>query len=138
MKEQREKKAMINKIVYFTLTSAAEAPMGIVIRKAGLPPLFFLSFVFFFFLCPFLLDLLLFDEVAGVQRDITQTQSSMGRANFGSSAETGVSLRRLTGTCVCSGVLSHLAAKKCREKSEIGSAMFISHQIASPTFFCAC
>lgn len=85
MKEQREKKAMINKIVYFTLTSAAEAPMGIVIRKAGLPPLFFLSFVFFF-LCPFLLDSLLFDEVAGVQRDITQTQSSMGRANFGSSA----------------------------------------------------
>lgn len=49
MKEQREKnKAMINKIVYFTLTSAAEPPMGIVIRKAGLPPLFF-SFLLCFF-----------------------------------------------------------------------------------------
>lgn len=49
MKEQREKKAMINKIVYFTLTSAAEAPMGIVIRKAGLPPLFFSPFFCVFF-----------------------------------------------------------------------------------------
>lgn len=42
MKEQRK-----NKIVYFTLTSAAEAPVGLVIRKAGLPPLFF-SFLLFF------------------------------------------------------------------------------------------
>lgn len=91
MKEQREKKAMINKIVYFTLTSAAEAPMGIVIRKAGLPPLFFSFLLCFFFLCPFLLGSLLFDEVAGVQRDITRTRSSMGRANFGSSVKTGVS-----------------------------------------------
>lgn len=85
---------MINKIVYFTLTSAAEAPMGIVISKAGLPPLFFPLFCFFF-LCPFLLGSFLFDEVAGVQRDITRTQNSMRRANFGSSAETGVSPRQL-------------------------------------------
>lgn len=46
MKEQRERKPMINKIVYFTLTSAAEAPVGIMIRKAELPPFFFPSFLF--------------------------------------------------------------------------------------------
>lgn len=106
MKEQRK-----NKIVYFTLTSAAEAPVGFVIRKAGLPPLFF-PFFCFFFLCPFLLGSLPFDEVVGVQRDITRTQSTMGRANFGSSVETGPVAMVAPAVCVYSGVLPHSAAKK--------------------------
>lgn len=45
---------MINKIVYFTLTSAAEAPMGIVIREAGLPLLFFPFLLWGFFPLPLL------------------------------------------------------------------------------------
>lgn len=52
-------------------------------------------FVLFFFLCIFLLSPFLFEEVTRVQRDITQTQISMGKANFGLSAETGESLQRV-------------------------------------------
>lgn len=98
--------------------------MGIVIRKAGLPPLF--SFFCVFFLCPFSLSSFLFDEVTGVRRDITQTQSSMGTVNFGSSAETSVLF------LVWAFALDCCHTQLQNKWSEVCSVIFTSHQIASP------
>lgn len=103
MKEQRNKNT-INKIVYFALTSAAETPWGRDYgnRALSLP---FPSFCLFFcFLsappCSVHSSLMKLWEFRGKHRgwDIDRAQSTMGRANFGSSE--GRAGKRCLHVCV--------------------------------------
>lgn len=133
MKEQREKKAMINKIVYFTLTSAAEAPMGIVIRKAGLPPLFFSFLLCFLFPLPLLARLAPLWWSCRSSEGYHPNTEQHGKSKLWLVSGDGRVAVAAPDVCLCSGVLSQSVAKK--KWSEICSVVFTSHQIASPPSF---
>lgn len=129
MKEQRK-----NKIVYFTLTSAAEAPVGFVIRKAGLPPLFFPFFCFFLPL-PLLARLAPLWWSCGSSEGYHPNTKHHGKSKLW--------LVSGDGPCRHGGsrrvhILRSAATLSCKKVEGNPLVMFTSHQIASPTLVSAC
>lgn len=123
---------MINKIVYFTLTSAAEAPVGFVIRKAGLPPLFFfLYFVFFFFSLPLLAQLTPLWWSCGSSEGYHPNTKHHGKSKLWLFSGDGPC--RLGGSCRVRILRS--AVTLSGKKVEWNPLVFTSHQIASPPSF---
>lgn len=123
---------MINKIVYFTLTSTAETPMGIVIRKAGLP--LFFPFFYFFHL-PLLARLATLWWSCGSSEGYHPNTEQHWKSKLWLVSRDRRVAAVAPGVCVCSGVLSHPVAKKV--EWNLFSDVYLTVE-RLPTFFCAC
>lgn len=133
---------MINKIVYFTLTSATEAPMGIVIRKAGLPPLFF-SFPFFCFFfiiiffapsCSARSSLMKLWEFRGIS---PEHKAPWEEQTLARQRRRDLSPRRLLGVCEYSGVPFELSLKKNKKSGAQSLRRCLPHTSSPPhLLFC--